>query len=135
MDAVHSRTRNLRLDQCKEQERHATSTAAHSCTRTARTFSTFSSRTFSVLCNMSKGVYVRQDTLRVGLTTGQPATVYHALALRITWSCSANFAMPSHEWEDEVVHAPWAGDRFCLITRLEMMPMLPKEMGWRDVTR
>ncbi|KAI8989852.1 hypothetical protein BD414DRAFT_319106 [Trametes punicea] len=85
-----------------------------------------------VLCNLSKGVYVREDTLGVGKRN--PATLAHVLAVQICWSDDPSFALViDDEHAERMMRGEWAGDRFCIVT-LGTMPRLGGDRQWRDVT-
>lgn len=83
-----------------------------------------------VLCNESKGEYVREDGL-----TDTGATLAHALLARIAWSTAHSVTVNcSEEARQEVGRGPWAGDRFCVVT-MDTLPTLGRGVGpWRDVT-
>ncbi|RPD81361.1 hypothetical protein L226DRAFT_566143 [Lentinus tigrinus ALCF2SS1-7] len=84
-----------------------------------------------VLCNFSKGEYVRQD----GLTSPKYVNLGHALLSRICWSSSADIGMVCEdEYRAQLMKGPWAGDRFC-VTTMELLPELEDSaVVWRDVT-
>ncbi|KAI0751178.1 hypothetical protein C8Q80DRAFT_1268458 [Daedaleopsis nitida] len=85
-----------------------------------------------VLCNISKGEYVRQD----GLTVPNYVNLVHALLARICWSSTADVGMiQQDDFQDVLTRGSWAGDRFC-ITTLESLPDLITgvKMAWKDVT-
>ncbi|KAL1940046.1 hypothetical protein VTO73DRAFT_9381 [Trametes versicolor] len=86
-----------------------------------------------VLCNISKGEYIREDTLTVARDTD--ATLAHALLARIAWSTQLSVTVQCSEWaKAEVKHGPWAGDRFCVAT-MDSLPVLGRGVGpWTDVT-
>ena len=95
----------------------------------------------TVLCNLSKAEYVREDrltvmewerggrwTCRFGLMNG--------LMARICWATDPSMSMCcGEEYEERLAKGPWAGDRFC-ITTVEEMPRLKIGAGkeWKDVT-
>ncbi|TFK94879.1 hypothetical protein K466DRAFT_571517 [Polyporus arcularius HHB13444] len=86
-----------------------------------------------VLCNLSKGEYVRED----GLTSPKYVNLAHALLSRICWSASTDVGMACEDgFRAQLTRGPWAGDRFC-ITTLELLPELDSEgsRSWTDVTR
>ena len=93
-----------------------------------------------VLCNLSKGEYVRAD----GLTMPTHANLAHALLARICWSSSREVGMVcADDYRPQLTAGTWAGDRFC-VTSLDALPELgvdltdgegeKRELGWRDVT-
>ena len=82
-----------------------------------------------VLCNLSKGEYVRANGLE-----NDEITLTHALLSQICWSDDSSVAMMlDDESRKELVHGPWTGDRFC-ITTLEDMPKEYRRTEWKDVT-
>ncbi|KAI1795026.1 hypothetical protein LXA43DRAFT_970718 [Ganoderma leucocontextum] len=96
-----------------------------------------------VLCNLSKGEYVRAD----GLTVPTHANLAHALLARICWSSSREVGMVcADDYRPQLTAGTWAGDRFC-VTSLDVLPELETETDlldpdrdgekreWRDVTR
>lgn len=86
-----------------------------------------------VLCNISKGEYIREDTLTVARDTD--ATLAHALLARVSWSTRLSVTVDcSERAKEEVRHGPWAGDRFCVAT-MDTLPVLGRGIGpWADVT-
>ncbi|OJT15480.1 hypothetical protein TRAPUB_7351 [Trametes pubescens] len=86
-----------------------------------------------VLCNISKGEYIREDTLTVARDTG--ATLAHALLARIAWSTQRSITVECAGWaKEELRHGSWAGDRVCVVT-MDTLPALGREVGpWTDVT-
>ncbi|KAI0334947.1 hypothetical protein GY45DRAFT_1317390 [Cubamyces sp. BRFM 1775] len=90
-----------------------------------------------VLCNVSKGEYVRHAALPDVSSYHFPdrVSLAHALIVQVCWSPdpSCNFALPE-EGYDRVSRGPWAGDRFC-VTAENTMPGLAPGIGeWRDVS-
>lgn len=91
-----------------------------------------------VLCNISKGLYVRVDAA-TGLggedSTGTPFRVGldQVLLSQVCWSLDDSLAMRS-EYEDEggdifeLHRGPWAGDRFEVTT----MDRMKKNIDWKD---
>nr|VWP00511.1 Major facilitator superfamily multidrug transporter NAG4 (N-acetylglucosamine utilization protein 4) (Transmembrane protein 2) [Ganoderma boninense] len=69
-----------------------------------------------VLCNTTKGEYVREDTL-----------VWWEVGYTIAMCCD-------EEHRARLVEGPWAGDRFRIVTVGEMPP-LTGGRKWKDVTR
>ncbi|KAI0658613.1 hypothetical protein C8Q70DRAFT_178944 [Cubamyces menziesii] len=86
-----------------------------------------------VLCNESKGLYIRQDTLNVGVK--YPATLSHALAVKIMWCPGETWLYVgcSEAYAERIVQGDWAGDRFCMVT-LDTMPKLGGGREWQDAT-
>ncbi|KAI0722525.1 hypothetical protein C8Q76DRAFT_793569 [Earliella scabrosa] len=93
-----------------------------------------------VLCNLSKGEYVRAE----GLTL--PGDCYArrvedsqtlltlALMSQICWSDDISISMPINEdAAQRIIRGPWVGDRF-VITTLEDMPDKYRRIDWKDVT-
>ncbi|PIL37601.1 hypothetical protein GSI_01295 [Ganoderma sinense ZZ0214-1] len=96
-----------------------------------------------VLCNLSKGEYVRGD----GLTVPRHANLAHALLARICWSSSREVGMVcADDYRPQLTAGPWAGDRFC-VTSLDLLSEMEMDLSdgdgggdgekreWRDVTR
>ncbi|KAI0659582.1 hypothetical protein C8Q70DRAFT_1053930 [Cubamyces menziesii] len=87
-----------------------------------------------VLCNVSKGEYVRRAALPA-VPGFEMVSLAHALIVQVCWSPdpSCAFAIPA-EYEERISRGRWAGDRFC-VTSAETMPKLAPELGgWRDVS-
>ncbi|KAH9899409.1 hypothetical protein C8Q73DRAFT_787297 [Cubamyces lactineus] len=83
-----------------------------------------------VLCNISKGEYVRD----AGLTVPYRITLAHALVSQTCWSSQPSFAMCcSQEYEEKLMRGRWAGDKFCIVTE-DTMPKL-EDGEWKDVTK
>ncbi|KAI0677689.1 hypothetical protein C8Q78DRAFT_1003904 [Trametes maxima] len=84
-----------------------------------------------VVCNLSKGEYIRADgfSLPLRVSLGQ------ALLACITWSSSGDVAMDiEDDFLDVLVQGSWAGDRFIVAT-IDALPALGPGLGeWRDVT-
>ncbi|KAI0330953.1 hypothetical protein GY45DRAFT_1323101 [Cubamyces sp. BRFM 1775] len=87
-----------------------------------------------VLCNASKGEYIRADGL-----TAPDTTLAHALLVQIVWSADPLTSFPrlcAEEVARTIASGPWAGDRVSVET-METLPTLPterREEGWDDVT-
>ncbi|KAI0684034.1 hypothetical protein BC835DRAFT_1422676 [Cytidiella melzeri] len=89
-----------------------------------------------VLCNVSKGVYVRADVLRVlsGLESKPPMFHGHGglaevLLFRITWSSDPSTGMAyGGGGEKELHRGAWAGDRVVITT----MDGLREGVEWED---
>ncbi|KAI0334946.1 hypothetical protein GY45DRAFT_966137 [Cubamyces sp. BRFM 1775] len=87
-----------------------------------------------VLCNLSKGEYVRHAALP-DVPDFEDVSLAHALIVQVLWSTcpSCNTDIPE-EYEGRVSRGHWAGDRFC-VTTMETMPELAPGIGeWRDVS-
>ena len=97
-----------------------------------------------VLCNLSKGEYVRADGL--GPTSSdaddtegndggsQSPPLTRALVSQICWSDDQSVSMGlTREVAERLVRGPWIGDRF-VITTLEDMPDKYRRIDWKDVT-
>ena len=97
-----------------------------------------------VLCNLSKGEYVRAD----GLGVPPHANLAHALLARICWSSEREVGMVcADDYKPQLTAGTWAGDRFC-VTSLDVLPEMEMELGmdvsdaegdgekreWKDVT-
>ena len=89
-----------------------------------------------VLCNLSKGEYVRNDTVMDFATKVQAASVYGVevdlglvLFSRICWSTDDSCAM-SESISSRLAAGTWAGGRF------EIVPLgkMNSEIEWKDVT-
>ncbi|KAI0650880.1 hypothetical protein C8Q79DRAFT_1101776 [Trametes meyenii] len=84
-----------------------------------------------VVCNLSKGEYIRADgfTLPLCVDLGQ------ALLACITWSSSNDVTMDiEDDFLDVLVQGSWACDRF-IATTINALPALGPDIGeWRDVT-
>ncbi|KAI1795045.1 hypothetical protein LXA43DRAFT_882314 [Ganoderma leucocontextum] len=88
-----------------------------------------------VLCNMSKGEYVREDKLVVWEMGWRRVTLAQALLSRICYSWDPSISMwCGEEYIDKLVKGPWAGDRF-RITIADEMPWLKGGKEWKDVTK
>ncbi|KAM5542354.1 hypothetical protein V8D89_003813 [Ganoderma adspersum] len=88
-----------------------------------------------VLCNMSKGECVREDTLVVWELGRRRITLAHALLSRICYSPDNSISMEcGEEYLDGLVKGPWVGDRF-RITSADEMPPLKGGKEWKDVTK
>ena len=89
-----------------------------------------------VLCNISKGEYVRRAALPdIALDVGENVSLAHALIVQVLWSSdpSCNFDIPE-EYDERIARGPWAGDKFC-ITAEDTMPELAPGIGeWKDVS-
>ncbi|KAM5542380.1 hypothetical protein V8D89_003839 [Ganoderma adspersum] len=96
-----------------------------------------------VLCNLSKGEYVRAD----GLSVPPHANLAHALLARICWSTSHEVGMVcADDYRPQLTAGTWAGDRFC-VTSLDVLPEMDsmdasddadgdgEKREWKDVTR
>lgn len=58
-----------------------------------------------VLCNISKGEYIREDTLTVARDTD--ATLAHALLARVSWSTRLSVTVDcSERAKEEIRHGP-----------------------------
>ncbi|KAI0683677.1 hypothetical protein BC835DRAFT_1423075 [Cytidiella melzeri] len=80
-----------------------------------------------VLCNISKGEFVRKTSLKDFFW----ADLGHAMLSRICWSSDSSIAM-SYENEKNPLHrGSWAGDRFEVTT----MDRLRSDIEWRDVSK
>ncbi|KAI1795039.1 hypothetical protein LXA43DRAFT_61815 [Ganoderma leucocontextum] len=89
----------------------------------------------NVLCNMSKGEYVREDKLVVWEMGWRRVTLAQALLSRICYSWDPSISMRcGEEYIDKLVKGPWAGDRF-RITSADEMPPVKGEKKWKDVTK
>ncbi|PIL37571.1 hypothetical protein GSI_01265 [Ganoderma sinense ZZ0214-1] len=93
----------------------------------------------NVLCNMSKGEYVREDVL-LACETGfkwERIALVNALLSQICYSPDGGAAVGCEDKDDEerLVRGPWAGDRFRITSAAEM-PLLKLKGGkeWKDVT-
>ncbi|PIL36441.1 hypothetical protein GSI_00130 [Ganoderma sinense ZZ0214-1] len=87
-----------------------------------------------VLCNTSKGEYVREDALVGWDMEYWRVTLAHALLARVCYSPDDSISMCcGEEYKDRLVKGPWAGDRFRIISEDEM-PVLKGGKRWRDVT-
>ncbi|EJF62193.1 hypothetical protein DICSQDRAFT_135787 [Dichomitus squalens LYAD-421 SS1] len=86
-----------------------------------------------VLCNLSKGEYVRAD----GLTVPTYANLAHALLARICWTSHQDVGMVcADDYRPQLTGGAWAGDRFC-VTSLNSLAELEIEAGateWKDMT-
>ncbi|KAI8989853.1 hypothetical protein BD414DRAFT_577653 [Trametes punicea] len=81
-----------------------------------------------VLCNVSQGEYVREDSL----TVPENMTLAHALLACIAWSTDPSIAMEcSDEYIEVLTKGRWAGDRVCVVT-LDTLP--PSPANWTDVS-
>ncbi|KAH9892844.1 hypothetical protein C8Q73DRAFT_75141 [Cubamyces lactineus] len=89
-----------------------------------------------VLCNISKGEYVRRAALPdITFDHGGNVTLAHALIVQVLWSSdpTCNFDIPE-KYVERIMRGPWAGDRFCVTAR-KNMPQLASGIGeWRDVS-
>ncbi|KAI0650872.1 hypothetical protein C8Q79DRAFT_410963 [Trametes meyenii] len=91
-----------------------------------------------VVCNLSKGEYIRADGFTL---TPYPVDLGQALLARIAWSTSANgVVIRGHKaFLKELTRGPWAGDRFA-VTTIDALPALARGPGlpeggeWRDTT-
>ncbi|KAI0677683.1 hypothetical protein C8Q78DRAFT_105396 [Trametes maxima] len=91
-----------------------------------------------VVCNLSKGEYIRADGFTL---TPYPVDLGQALLARITWSTSVSgVAMRGKKaFFKELTQGPWAGDRF-VVTTIDALPALEPGPGleggleWRDTT-
>ncbi|EKM56099.1 uncharacterized protein PHACADRAFT_209596 [Phanerochaete carnosa HHB-10118-sp] len=90
-----------------------------------------------VLCNLSKGEYVRNDAC-VGPNTddsndSSEVDTYLDLGLvlfsRICWSTTSHCSMPENI-SDRLTTGTWAGDRFEIIPREKM----GRDIEWKDIT-
>nr|VWP00518.1 Lmo0105 protein [Ganoderma boninense] len=92
----------------------------------------------AVLCNMSKGEYVCEETLLAYDTLNswwEGVTLMNALLLRICYSPSGGTTVWCDD-EDErqgLINGAWAGDRF-RVTSMAEMPLLEGGRQWKDVT-
>ncbi|KAI1795043.1 hypothetical protein LXA43DRAFT_939489 [Ganoderma leucocontextum] len=90
-----------------------------------------------VLCNLSKGEYIREDALPIsrGAYMGMHIGWGHVLLARICWSSSPESGMPATagEGNERLCRGPWAGDRVC-ITSLDVLPQAEGGRAWRDVS-
>ncbi|PIL37570.1 hypothetical protein GSI_01264 [Ganoderma sinense ZZ0214-1] len=87
-----------------------------------------------VLCNTSKGEYVREDALVGWDMEYWRVTLAHALLARVCYSPDDSISMCcGEEYKDGLVKGPWAGDRFRIIS-MDEMPVLKGGKRWRDVT-
>ncbi|KAM5542358.1 hypothetical protein V8D89_003817 [Ganoderma adspersum] len=91
----------------------------------------------NVLCNMSKGEYVREDTLVAWETGWGCTTLAHALLSRICLQYSSTGGISMYcgrEFVNGLVKGPWAGDRF-RITSADEMPPPKGGKEWKGVTK
>ncbi|KAI9057650.1 hypothetical protein FKP32DRAFT_1607179 [Trametes sanguinea] len=86
----------------------------------------------AVLCNLSKGEFVREDALDL---PKRISSLGHALVSQVCWTHDFWFALAvGEEFEEKLGRGRWAGDRFCIVTE-STMPELPGRAEWKDVTR
>lgn len=91
-----------------------------------------------VLCNLSKGEYVRESTLRNKVDDeksqyyiAQCVGLQHILAAYICWSSNYSCSMAlSKQTRDELTRGRWAGDRFEVVHKDRMRP----DVDWKDVS-
>ncbi|KAI0758182.1 hypothetical protein C8Q74DRAFT_1373214 [Fomes fomentarius] len=82
-----------------------------------------------VVCNLSKREYICTERLDPSMHLG----VEHALLSQICWSDDQDVSMIcSKQVAQQLVHGPWAGDKFC-VTTLESMPSA-EGREWKDVS-
>ena len=100
---------------------------------------TYPDSTEQVLCNLSKGEYVRAAALPVPVISEQEplygwisqVSLAHALLSRICWAPRVYFSTPyayTNE-PDPIRRGVWAGDRFEVTT----MDRLKRDISWQDV--
>ncbi|KAI0825539.1 hypothetical protein BC629DRAFT_1434177 [Irpex lacteus] len=88
-----------------------------------------------VLCNLSKGEYIRADAV-AKLTNSKGDTPFianairldHALLSRVCWSSDGSIAMVN---EDNLHRGSWAGDRF----EVTSMDKIDPRIDWKDVSK
>ncbi|KAI0774714.1 hypothetical protein BD413DRAFT_303354 [Trametes elegans] len=89
-----------------------------------------------ILCNLSKRVYIRQDTLGVG-SGRTKASLAHALVVQICWSTERDIAASRlrgpEGFAKKMARGPWAGDKVC-ITSMDRLASLSSGREWEDVT-
>ncbi|KAI0722534.1 hypothetical protein C8Q76DRAFT_614217 [Earliella scabrosa] len=87
-----------------------------------------------VLCNISKGEYVRANGLTPPEAHEESPTqlLARALVSQICWSDCPAMAI-SDEAAEKLIRGPWCGDRF-FISTLEDMPEKYRKIDWKDVT-
>ena len=93
-----------------------------------------------VLCNFTKGEYVRAE----GLRAPDYANLAHALLARIGWSSSPEVGMVCADaFKPQLTAGAWAGDRFCIVTvgdgvggmvEVGELPNPEEGLRWKDVT-
>ncbi|RPD81363.1 hypothetical protein L226DRAFT_608608 [Lentinus tigrinus ALCF2SS1-7] len=88
-----------------------------------------------VLCNLSKGQYVRSDRIPRE-NERRPFRLDSALLSRICCTSSdADFYMQAEgEHRAALVHGPWAGDRFCIVPLDMLSEVFGGEEDLRDVS-
>ncbi|KAI0690322.1 hypothetical protein BC835DRAFT_1417896 [Cytidiella melzeri] len=86
-----------------------------------------------VLCNISKGEYVRQTSIEAINKNKKMDVTYdlgHALLSRICWSSDDSISMPYKNPSNPLHRGSWAGDRFEVTTLDKLRP----DIAWRDVS-
>ncbi|EJF62189.1 hypothetical protein DICSQDRAFT_169221 [Dichomitus squalens LYAD-421 SS1] len=96
----------------------------------------------TVLCNLSKGEYVRHAELTLLIKQDRRGAICMSLGLGqallalICWTDSDNLTLVCHEkYRRRLLRGPWAGDKICITTSLEMPPLPEGKNEWINITK